>query len=85
VAADIALDACAEVLERFAGGDRGTRPEGLHHADQVSQILVRVYADGDAAVMNRALDLIDRSLELNIYGATRALADHDRPWLAANL
>jgi hypothetical protein len=84
VAADIALDSCAEILERIAGSDRGARLEGLQHADQVSQILVRVYADGDAAVMNRALDLIDRSLELNIYGATRALADHDRPWLATN-
>jgi hypothetical protein len=83
VAADIALDACAEILERMASGDPDARLQGLH-ADQVSQILVRVYADGDAAVMNRALDLIDQSLELNLYGVSRALADHDRPWLAAS-
>ncbi|MET0602133.1 MAG: hypothetical protein ABW167_09115 [Baekduia sp.] len=81
-AADVALDTCSEVLDQLAQTDRGARVVGQPHADQVSQILVRAYADGDGAVMNRALDLIDRSLELNIYGTLRALADHDRPWLA---
>jgi hypothetical protein len=35
--------------------------------------------------MKRALDLIDRSLRLNTYGAHRALADHDRTWLAPHV
>ena len=85
VAADVALDTCTEVLDRVSHGDRDAGLTGRRHADQVSQILVRAYADGDMDVRNRALDLIDRSLELNLYGTLRALADHDRPWLAGGL
>jgi hypothetical protein len=85
VAADVALDTCTEVLDQMARGDRDASLTGRHHTDQMSQILVRAYADGDIDVRNRALDLIDRSLELNIYGTLRALADHDRPWLVGGL
>jgi hypothetical protein len=85
VAADVALDTCSEVLDQLTLGGRDASPIGAPHADQVSQILVRAYADGDIDVRSRALDLIDRSLELNIYGTLRALADHDRPWLAGGL
>ncbi len=82
VAAEVALDTCKQVLDRVARGDRDASLTLRPHADQMSQVLVRAYADGDIDVKNRALDLIDRSLELNIYGTLRALADHDRPWLA---
>jgi hypothetical protein len=85
VSADVALDTCTEVLDQISHGDRNAGLTGRRHADQVSQILVRAYADGDIDVRNRALDLIDRSLELNIYGTLRALAAHDRPWLAGGL
>ena len=78
---EMALDTCRHALDQFASEDDSTRSSKAHHADQISQILVRVYANGDRSTKNRALDLIDRSLALNLYGVHKALLDHDRPWL----
>jgi hypothetical protein len=80
---DLALDACERVLGEFGSEISDIRTAAASHANSVSQILVRAYADGaDQATKDRALDLIDRSLELNMYGAYRALEEHDRTWTA---
>jgi hypothetical protein len=78
---EISLNACERFLELLGGQAKDIRTRAAHHADQVSQILVRAYADSrDRALKERTLDLIDRSLELNIYGAVKALSEHDRSW-----
>jgi hypothetical protein len=75
----LALDACDRVLAGFGAEASDIRMAAARQADQVSQIVVRAYADSpDRPTKERALDLIDRSLELNIYGAHQALVDHDR-------
>jgi hypothetical protein len=75
---ELALLTC----ERVLSASSGTRPDYpfAHRLDLVSQILVRVYTDGTDGVRSRALDLIDWSLQQNIHGAQRALAEHDRAW-----
>jgi hypothetical protein len=75
----ITLDACERVLQD-AGADAGdVRTAAARQAHEVSRLLVRAYADSDDhALRERALDLIDRSLELNIWGANQALQEHDR-------
>jgi hypothetical protein len=80
---ELALDTCERLLAAFRIDAETPRSTIGPEADQISQILVRAYADGTAALKARALDLIDQSLELNIYGAHQALMDHDRPWIAS--
>jgi hypothetical protein len=81
---DLALSICSQLLEGSERGGSTIVDVPVHHADSVSQLLVRVYSDGDGdeASRTRALDLIDRSLEQGVYGAHSALADHDRAWLS---
>jgi hypothetical protein len=77
---ELALNACEEII-RNVGPDTGDiRTSAARLAGQLASILVRAYADSDGspALRARALDLIDLSLELNIYGTDRALGEYDR-------
>jgi hypothetical protein len=73
------LDACERVL-KDVGQDAGDiRSSAAIEAYDVSQLLVGAYADSDQSdLKERALDLLDTSLELNIYGVDRVLKEHDR-------
>lgn len=76
----LALESCDRMLRIFGTDAGDIRTRAAYLADRVSQVLVRAYADSsDRPLKERALDLIDRSLELNLYGAYKALAEHDRP------
>jgi hypothetical protein len=77
-ATTLALATCERVLSASPSEDL-QRPV-TYRADLISQILVRVYSDGAGEVRTRALDLIDRSLQQNVYGVQRVLAQHDRAW-----
>jgi hypothetical protein len=76
--AALVLKACERVLEMLASPDADIRRRGLV-AREVSEVLTRAYSDAaDEAERGRALDVIDHSLELNAYGANRALSEYDR-------
>jgi hypothetical protein len=80
---ELALDVCERVLDLLGADAADIRTRAAHEADQVSQILLRAYSDAsDIPVKTRALNLIDRSLQLNIYGADKALSEHDRSLIA---
>lgn len=76
--AALVLKACKRVLDMLASPDADIRRRG-QVAREVSEVLTRAYSDaaGDEE-RERALDVIDRSLELNAYGAQRALSEYDR-------
>lgn len=75
-ATTVALAACERALTVSSKEDlqRPITPR----PDLVSKLLLRVYSDGSGEVRSRALDLIDQSLRLNVYGMQYALAEHDR-------
>jgi hypothetical protein len=76
----LALESCDRMMRMFGTDAGDIRTRAAYLADHVSQVLVRAYADSsDRPLKERALDLIDRSLELNLHGAYKALAEHDRP------
>jgi hypothetical protein len=48
-------------------------------AHEVSELLIRAYVDApNLAVKNEVLDVIERGLALNVYGAYQVLVEHDR-------
>lgn len=74
----LALDACERTLDMLASPDAEVRRAGAV-AREVSEILTRAYVDAQGnREKERALDVIDRSLEVGAYGADRALSEHDR-------
>ena len=75
---DLALLTCERVLSTSSG--EGLQSPVAYRVDLVSQVLLRVYTDGTNAIRSRALVLIDWSLQQSVYGAQRALAEHDRAW-----
>jgi hypothetical protein len=77
----LALNACETILRHLGPEACDIRTRAARLAGQLSEILIRAYADSDGAadLRERALDMIDQSLRLNIYGADRALREHDRP------
>lgn len=77
---ELALNACEKIIQGFGPDASDLRTAAARSAGQVTEILIRAYADTDGAptLRERALDLIDLSLRLNIYGAHRALQEHDR-------
>lgn len=77
---ELALNACEQIIGRFGPDAGDLRTAAARSAGQVAEVLVRAYTDSDdaPALRDRALDLIDLSLRLNIYGAHRALREHDR-------
>jgi hypothetical protein len=79
---DLTLAICSQLLEGSPDAVSTIRDVAAHRADSVSELLVRVYSDGDDAAKSRALDLIDLSLEHDVYGVLKALGDYERPWLS---
>jgi hypothetical protein len=78
VPAALSLKACERVLDMLISPDAEIRRAG-QVAREVSDVLIRAYVDSaDDVERGRALDVIDRSLELNAYGAQRALSEYDR-------
>lgn len=75
-ATSLALAVCERALTASSKEDL-QRPITVR-ADLVSKLLLRVYSDGSSRVRSKALDLIDQSLQLNVYGVQHALAEHDR-------
>lgn len=75
----LAILACEQVIDRIAGEGADFRTKGARYAHQVSDVLMRAYADAaDASLRLRILDAIDRSLASDFYGMDRALDKHDR-------
>lgn len=73
---ELILEACERTLHAFAANRRGPL---AYRAGEAIELVLRAYADtNDRAAKDRVLDLIDRSLELDIYGTSKLLADHDR-------
>jgi len=77
---ELAVNACEEIIHRLGPDAGDVRTTAARLAGQIIEILIRAYADSDGAptLRERALDLVDLSLRLNIYGAHRALQEHDR-------
>jgi hypothetical protein len=76
----LSLKACERVLDMLISPDAEIRRAG-QVAREVSDVLIRAYVDSaDDVERGRALDVIDRSLELNAYGAQRT--ERIRPQLA---
>jgi len=74
---DLSVLACQRVLDMLASGTEIRRGGAVAH--EVSEVLIRAYVDAaDAMEKNAALDVIDRALALNAYGAQQALREHDR-------
>jgi hypothetical protein len=70
---------CERILSAYAAAQSGGRL--AYQAGEAVGLVLRAYADAsERAEKERALDLIDTSLKLNVYGANRALIEHDRPW-----
>jgi hypothetical protein len=78
VPVDLALSACERALDMLSSPHDDLRRTGAV-AREVSEILTRAYVDAvGREEQERALDVIDRSLEIGAYGAERALSEHDR-------
>jgi hypothetical protein len=76
---ELVLAVCDRILTQHAADKTNSRLG--YQAGEAMGIVLRAYADAsDRAQKERALDLIDRSLKLNVYGTTKVLVDHDRPW-----
>jgi hypothetical protein len=77
---ELALNACEEIIQGLGPDAGDIRTAAARSAGQVTEVLIRAYADTDGAptLRERALDLIDLSLRLSIYGAHQALQEHDR-------
>jgi hypothetical protein len=77
---ELALTACEEIIQNLGSDARDLRTAAARSAGQVTEVLIRAYADTDGApaLRDRALDLIDLSLRLSIYGAHEAIQQHDR-------
>ncbi len=77
---ELAVNACEEIIHHLGPDAGDVRTTAARLAGQIIEILIRAYSDSDGAptLRERALDLIDLSLKLNIYGAHRALQEHDR-------
>lgn len=70
---------CERVIERTASEGADIRTKAARYAHEVSDLLMRAYADAeDATLRARILDAIDRSLASDFYGMERALGEHDR-------
>lgn len=78
VAVDLALEVVEAVLARLREpADERTRDAMI--AGEVNGVLMNIYTDArDPELKNQALDLFDRALETNSYGANRELAKYDR-------
>jgi hypothetical protein len=67
---------CEATLAAFET-NRGGRMS--HQAGEAIDLVLRAYADADdRATKDRALDLVDRALLLDIFGANKMLTEHDR-------
>jgi hypothetical protein len=75
---DVALSACERTLDMLSSPDAEVQRAGMV-AREVSEVLTRAYVEArNPKEKERALDVIDRSLEVGAYGAERALHEHDR-------
>jgi hypothetical protein len=75
---ELILDVCEHVLAQFANRRDG---HGSYNAGRTLELVFRAYADADASnLRERALDLVDRSLLLDVFGTNKILAEHDRWW-----
>jgi hypothetical protein len=75
----LATLACERVIDRIAGEGADIRTKAARYARQVSEVLMRAYADAeDTMLRGRILDAIDRSLASDLYGMDRALDELDR-------
>lgn len=70
------LETCKRTLDAFEAKRGGPL---MYQAGDALALVLRAYADGEErSFKERALDLVDRALRLDIYGMTKLLADHDR-------
>jgi hypothetical protein len=75
---ELILATCTRALDAFASKREG--PLAYQTSEAIGLVL-RAYADtDDHAEKNRALDIVDRALVLDIYGPQKLLAEHDRWW-----
>jgi hypothetical protein len=73
---ELILETCERILNAFEANRQGPL---AYQAGRAIEIVLRAYADTDErAVKDRALDLIDRSLKLDVYEASKLLVEHDR-------
>lgn len=74
----LAMEVVEAVLARLSEpADQRTRDAMI--AGEVNGVLMAIYANApDSELKNQALDLFDRALEQNSYGANRELAKYDR-------
>lgn len=73
---ELILETCERTLDAFEANRRSPL---AYQAGEAIKLVLRAYADtDDREAKNRVLNLIDRSLNLDIYGTSQLLAEHDR-------
>ncbi|MBK8293673.1 MAG: hypothetical protein IPK93_02440 [Solirubrobacterales bacterium] len=76
---ELTVSACRKVLSGLPEGFGKGRPGSNFSVHRISKVIFRAYADSPSDVVrNEALDLIDKSLEMNLYGTEAALVGFDR-------
>lgn len=75
---ELVLKTCERTLDAFEAQRRGPL---MYQAKDALTLVLRAYADGEErSFKDRALDLVDRALRIDIFGMNRLLAEHDRWW-----
>ena len=70
---------CERFLDAVDSDDTNTRSRSLIDADQISQLLLRVYSQSkNQAFQSRCLDLVDRMAQMDVYGLDQALTQYER-------
>jgi len=74
----LSMDAVEAVLERLSAPEDPRTRDALIAAE-VNEVLMKLYTDARSeSLKNRALDVLDRAIEANSYGANRELGKYDR-------
>jgi len=73
---ELILETCEATLDTF---ERNRVGQIAYQAGEAISLVLRAYADTDEpAVKNRALDLVERALRLDVYDANKVLTEYDR-------
>lgn len=75
---ELIVATCLRALDALESGQRGPL---AFRASEALGLLVRAYSGThDVAEKNRVLHILDRALQLDVYGMQKLLSDHDRWW-----
>jgi hypothetical protein len=70
---------CERFLDTIDSDATNTRSRSLMDANQISQLLLRVYSQSkNEAFQSRCLDQVDRMAQMELYGLDQALTQYER-------